>query len=665
MRPLYILLIVTASTTAAIAQNPGQFSLIDAINQAVRTSPTIKESAANRRATEAELRQTQGTLLPQIRLQALVGPERLDRDIIPVPVGNGVWHNGREYSVVVRQVLFDGFSSINEIWRQAARVDAAALRVLERSELIALDATEAYIDVVRYMRLITLANENFGAHRRIFQNVKTRYDGGRASEGDLQQARERVSAVEAVVAEFKQNLDNARAKYRKVVGLEPFGLYFPGRLLGLPISKDESLAITLRNNPTIQAAAADREAARYGFHATGGAFVPNVSLEGKALRGYDTSLYAGQRDELSGKVVVTWDIFRGGQDAWKRVEMSERMIEQTERHARLQRDAFESIDKAWAARTITSERAAALLRQVDAARSAVTSFTKEYDLGQRTLYDLLNAENQLFNALVSLVSTRSVAVFADYQLLAAMGHLLNYLKTARPADAEPLETRPFGVFPTKLPPILLNEPGPGSEPFKVIEPLPYGYAPGQVGPLDAPKSQKISTIDEIWLVRPVQSTPDRVPARQTRPTAVAAVQPATPVAERAPQKISNIVQIFPRELAYGGDPQVPAEQPLMVAAAEVVEVKPAQAPVTEITEAQPVTAFATPSSPTTAAPETITSIEDIWPRGLRKLPPRDESPVEAPAAKPETTTAAAVVQPKGPVINHIDDLWPRRSSSLN
>ena len=404
------------------------FTITDAIKQAVETNPGVTEAAANRRATEAELRQNQSTLLPQVRLQAEAGPEKLTRfNAVPVPPGNGEWrNNAREGSVIIRQLVFDGFASLNEIWRQTARVDAAAARVHERTELIALDAAEAYIDMVRYQRLIALAEENVASHRSIVGDVKRRFEGGRSGEGDFQQSNERLSGAQAVLAEFRIRYDDAKARYRRAVGLEPYNLRFPGRLPALPPSKDDSLAIALRHNPTLRAAGADAEAAKFGFRATAGAFVPTITLEGKATRGVDSQDILGKREDITGKVVMSWDVFRGGQDMWRRSEMAERMIEQTQRLARLQRDAFKSLDKAWAARTLTSDRIAALTRQSEAARLVIGSYTKEYELGQRTLIDLLDSRNQYFNALVSLTSSRAVAVFADYQLLAAMGHLLEY-----------------------------------------------------------------------------------------------------------------------------------------------------------------------------------------------------------------------------------------------
>jgi adhesin transport system outer membrane protein len=471
------------ATNAVGAAEP--FSINDAVKQAAHTNPGVGEASANRRATESELRQTQSTLLPQVRVEARYGPEKFDQSAavvtgtaLPVPVaGAGAWRNGSQESVVVRQILFDGFASINDIWRQTARVNAAAFRVRERTELIALDAAEAYVDVVRYLRLVSLAEQNIAIHEKIFSNVNSRFSGGRAGEGDLEQARERVENARATLAEFRRSLDDARAKYRRVVGLEAYNLRFPGPLAGMPSTRDEALAVAVRFNPTILAAQADVDAAKHAFKVTDGAFVPTFSLEGRATHSDNTYPYLGvTHDDYSGKVVMSWDIFRGGQDVWRRSEMAERFTETTMRHARLQRDALESIDKAWAARTITATRVAALVRQLQADRKAIAAYEKEYELGQRSLIDLLNAQNQYFNAAVSLTSSRGVIVFADYQLLAAMGTLLEYLKAPPPVDAAPLDTVPYGVVPYKLPTLRINLPETGSEPLRVTGVAPNAFA---------------------------------------------------------------------------------------------------------------------------------------------------------------------------------------------
>ena len=458
------------------------FSINDALRQAMLTNPAVGEASANRRATQSELRQTQSTLLPQVRVEASYGPEKFDQSAavlttsaLPVPVvGAGSWRNGNQSSVVVRQLLFDGFASIHDVWRQTARVNAAASRVKERTELIALDAAEAYVDVVRYLRLVGLAEQNVANHEKIFSNVNSRFSGGRAGEGDLEQSRERVENARAALAEFRRSLEDARAKYRRTVGLEAYNVRFPAPLRGMPGSRDESLAVALRFNSTISAAQSDVDAAKHAFRVTDGAFVPKLYLEGRATR-FDNSypyINGVTHEDYAGKVVMSWDIFRGGQDVWRRSEMAERHTEATMRHARLQRDANESIDKAWNARTITATRIAALTRQLEADRKTIAAFQKEYELGQRSLIDLLNAQNQFFNASVSLTSARALIIFADYQLLAAMGTLIEYLKAPPPVDIAPVDLLTFGLPAYGLPTLRVNLPQTGSEPLRVMTPEP-------------------------------------------------------------------------------------------------------------------------------------------------------------------------------------------------
>ena len=497
MKPVYF-----AIAGLFLAVNPAKaevFSINDALRQAMQTNPGVGEASANRRATESELRQTQSTLLPQVRIEANYGPEKFDQNyngtppvvgLTPGVNGAGPWRNGSQESVVVRQLLFDGFASIHDVWRQTARVNAAASRVKERTELIALDAAEAYVDVVRYMRLVGLAEQNVANHEKIFANVNSRFSGGRAGEGDLEQSRERVEAAKAALAEFRRSLDDARAKFRKVVGLEPINVRFPGPLRGMPGSRDESLAVALRFNPTIAAAQSDADAAKHAFRVTDGAFVPKFYLEGRATH-YDntfpyvagTGLPSVTHEDYSGKVVMSWDIFRGGQDVWNRSEKAERFTEATMRHARLQRDAYESIDKAWNGRTVTLTRIGALTRQLEADRKTIAAFQKEYELGQRSLIDLLNAQNQYFNAAVSLTSARSVVVFADYQLLAAMGTLMEYLKSPPPVDAAPVDLLSFGLPAYGFPTLRVNLPQTGSEPLRV--PVPAAEVSASARPVSA------------------------------------------------------------------------------------------------------------------------------------------------------------------------------------
>jgi outer membrane protein, adhesin transport system len=123
MKSAYIAIAGLILAVSPVAAEP--FSINDALREAAKSHPGIGEASANRRATESELRQTQSTLLPQVRIDAFVGQEKFDQSAsiasgtaLPIPaVGTGVWRTGSQESVVVRQLLFDGFASIHDIWR--------------------------------------------------------------------------------------------------------------------------------------------------------------------------------------------------------------------------------------------------------------------------------------------------------------------------------------------------------------------------------------------------------------------------------------------------------------------------------------------------------------------------------------------------------------------
>lgn len=410
-------------------------SLVQAIRLSTTTNPAVGEAKANRRATDFELRQSQGALLPQVRLQADIGPERQRQfDSLVPALRSADTVNGRQANVVVRQVLFDGFQTINETWRQAARVDAAAWRVQERSELIALDTIQAYTDIVRLRDMIGQANRNIDTHRRLLSNVQARYDGGRAGSGDLDQVRERLAAAEAAKAELEIRLGESTALFRKTVGVEPRNLTWPARPRGIPGSRTEALNLTLHSNPTIRAAGADVSAAQAQRDVARGADLPTVAVEARAAYGKDTQNYAGRYNDYSVKLSASWMLYSGGTITARQSETIERLGEQQMRLSLLQRQAVESIDRAWTTRIALASRVKALSTQVGAAEKVVSAYNSEYEMGQRTLLDLLNSEQNRYNAAVGLINARGQVVFADYQLVAATGTLLSFLKIAAPSE---------------------------------------------------------------------------------------------------------------------------------------------------------------------------------------------------------------------------------------
>lgn len=420
-------------------------SLRDAVETAVLTNPDIVESAANRRARDQELRASQSAFMPKLSVNASFGAERLRRAQSNT---TEQWRAAKQVSIEAEQLLFDGFGSVNEIYRQSARVDGAALRVLERSEAIALDAVEAYIDVVRHQKILNRSKENTALHQRLAREVKERYDGGETGAADLAQVQERVAATRMITASVRKSLLDAMAKYRRVVGVAPNNLMAVSAANSAAAkSLSSALAMSRQSNPLILSAEADTDAAGFALEQSSSSFMPRVTLNGSANFGDDLNGYEGRSDDYRIMVRLKWNLYNGGYDSAMRGRAVEQLAEAQARVDRMRRETDEAVEQAWASVQTTRERISALRQTVSANQRVVSGYRQEYNIGQRSLLDVLNAENALFNSRIDLISAEYILKFSTYQLQGTTGNLLAMFDITPPAEARADRRGNTSVFP--------------------------------------------------------------------------------------------------------------------------------------------------------------------------------------------------------------------------
>ncbi|MEM9205982.1 MAG: TolC family outer membrane protein [Pseudomonadota bacterium] len=424
-------------------------SLRDAVAQAVATNPLIGEAAANRRAIEQEIDQARGLYRPRLDLQAFTGPQKINR---PESLGdnNWTWRNASQASLTASQRLFDGYFRAFELYRQHARVSGAAFRVLERSEVVALDAIEAYVDLLRHRRTLHLANVNIEQHRDIAARIADLAAEGTSTEGDVQQARERLAGAEAIRSDIIQAIGEVEARYKRVIGHAPGSLQKVGNPKSLPRSKEAAVAIARSNHPSLKALDSDIESAEAEVGQTQSLFLPKIDLEGTALIGKNLGGTPGRNDEVSARVALSWNLFDGGiRNAQKR-ETIERKTEVEIRRDRVRRDIDEAAERSFSDVHANNIRVRALNEQLRQAELVRGSYREEFDAGLRSLLDILDAQATVFNAQVQVTSAQSIGVFSRYQLIASTGRLLERFGINAPRESEigvPASTfRPAGGF---------------------------------------------------------------------------------------------------------------------------------------------------------------------------------------------------------------------------
>jgi adhesin transport system outer membrane protein len=411
----------------------------ESIRAALETNPEVGVVAADREAIEQELRQARADYLPSIDLRGAAGPEYTD-----TPVTRGRFDDDDDTKTLLRlesqltltQMLFDGFATQSEVRRQIARIDSASHRVQEAAEFIGLDAVEAHLDVLRNQALVELAQANVEQHRRLSGQVGQLARQGAGSIGDVRQAESRLADAQNALAVALGNLRDAEAVYLAVVGAPASDLeegVVP--VAALPESPDASAAMASVTSPTVQIADADVDVAEAELRGARAGYYPNLDLELGASAGDNLDGVEGRDVTAQALVVLRYNLFRGGGDIAREREAFLRIKEARQNLRVAQRDAEREARVAYNALMTARARLEALRAAVDAQRATRDIYAQQFDLGQRGLLDLLDAENELFIARTNLVTATFTERFAVYRVLAVIGVMLDTLDIERPKEA--------------------------------------------------------------------------------------------------------------------------------------------------------------------------------------------------------------------------------------
>ena len=430
--------------------------LRDAVQAALSTNPEIRQAVANTEATREERVQAQGLWYPRVSVEGSAGVRSL-RNPTRRNIGiadETLWPI--EGELIVDQLLFDSGGREAEIRRQASRTDAAAARVEERSEFVALNVARTYIDYLLQQRLVAIAEDNATFHERLSGDLREGVSKGSISIADQQQAEERLQSARARVTEAREDLENAGITFRTLTGLPVDSVSMPPDLSQCqPATLEEAEALARANNPRVQEAIADLNTAREDIRAARADIGPRVNLEGRARAGHDIDGFAGRTTDLQGNVVLRWDLYNGG---IKEANVREQRNRADEVHARLferTRRAEEDVRTAWSRLQNQSRLVTELETQQRIADDLLLSYREQFNIGRRSLLDVLDAQNTRNNVQAQTETARLAKLYAQYRVLASANRLIECLGVAMPTSAYSNERTRFRVNP--IPPADLDE----------------------------------------------------------------------------------------------------------------------------------------------------------------------------------------------------------------
>jgi adhesin transport system outer membrane protein len=417
--------------------------------QAVLKSPEVTTKWRNYKAADEEIGVARGGYLPRVDLTAGAG-----RESLKTPPTNTNNYTRSGYALTLNQMVFDGFATRSEV----RKLDKARLvryyELLEASENVALEASRAYLDVLRYRFLVDLAEDNYIRHKATHEQLKARTASGVGRRVDLEQAGSRLALAEVNLTTENANLHDVSARYQRLVGNMPPGVIIPPSLVGsaLPQSPKTALDVLHQRNPTLHAAIENIEAAQHDIAAKRAAYSPRVDLR---ARTETTSKYqgvSGDRDHNVAEVVVSWNLFNGGSDRARERQFMERKHMAVEMREKACRDTRQTLLIAYNDVLRLKEQASYLATQVALLEKTRNAYRDQFNVGQRTLLDLLDTENELLSARRAAVNADTDLTLAYLRTYAGMGTLLEFmglqkLETHTPTTAELAEVDAASLCP--------------------------------------------------------------------------------------------------------------------------------------------------------------------------------------------------------------------------
>jgi len=420
---LYAIPLALAITVASVGAEEVT-NLKDAINQAVLLNPTVNASWHEFEAAREGQRVGEGGYYPKVDLTVQGGRERQDIENTP---GGWDYYNPVTASLVLKQMIFDGFATSKEVERLSQTRQVRYYEFLGVSQDAALEAVKAYLDTRRYQQLVELAKDTYVEHHTVHEDINRRTNAGVGREVDLEQARARLALAESNLLTEVTNLYDVSARFERIIGDIPAeSLETPTFDVSMiPAERIDALATAYVHNPALNAATRNIAAANAELAVRKAAMMPTLDLRiAKTLEDEVDNDLRGQIDQEGIHLVLNYNLYNGGSDSARNRQYYEKSNTARELRDKVCRDVKQDVLIAHNDISSLEEQVAYLNRNQESVGKAREAYRNQFNIGQRTLLDLLDTENEYFEVRRAHVNAQHDLELARMRTLTAMGQLL-------------------------------------------------------------------------------------------------------------------------------------------------------------------------------------------------------------------------------------------------
>ena len=406
-------------------------TLQESVVEVMNTNPIVTERLKNYRATQQDLRIAESEYYPSVDFRASLGYNNAGALKTSDDDWNhevtGEQYNNYETSLILTQNLFDGFSTTSKVDYQEARILAAAYNYIEKSNDLAFKMTSAYLSVIRSYELLQTARENVQINDEIFRKVKDLFDSGLTTDSEVKKIESALSLARSNLTVQRNNSRDSEYSFRRVLGRMPNVTLMskPKIDVSMPDSIERAALYAINHNPSLLVSRYNIKGAQALHKQTQKDFYPKLDLE--LAQNYNDSdkinRFNQPNDRFSARLVLSYNIFRGGADSAAAQREISKINQEIDIKRDLKRQVIEGLDLSWNAYEMIGQQLIDLKDYSRFSEKTLELYKEEYDLGRRSLLDLLSAQNDVINSRSQIIIAEHDYLLAQYRILDAMGLL--------------------------------------------------------------------------------------------------------------------------------------------------------------------------------------------------------------------------------------------------
>lgn len=422
-----------AATAQAARENieppPGaKESLRDAIVEALKGNPEIQIALARQDDAKYGVDEARSGYLPHLDATVALGGE-----LNQPQIGADSTLRRSEGVVTLNQNVWDFGTTINDIKRARATYRSAQWATRERIEAIAYDIATAYLTLLQQQKLVDLSNQEIAANEKIVKIVSIQNDLGLTTSADISRAKARLDNVKATLLDRTSALQQARESYRRLTDHLPgLAVDLPSPAAALPPSADAAVGLIDERSPRMAQAVQDRRSLDRQRASQTGTFFPRLAFQAQGNWRDDVQGRTGTNRDARAMLTVTYNFFNGGADIAVRNRISARLREADYELDRRRREVEQDIRIDFNALDAARGKIVTIESEIQSAEKVVDLYAQQFREGRRTVFDLLDSQNILFNARANQIANLTAKTAAEFRVLQKLGGLFDLVSGGEP-----------------------------------------------------------------------------------------------------------------------------------------------------------------------------------------------------------------------------------------